>query len=79
MPGQRGLVMLSVPDEDAQRIDYLVRRFEIPPEAAIRACVSAMIGMLEGQDARALRFMSAVHDQVHREIETALVVPARSA
>jgi len=57
---RRAVVVLTVPYDVAQRLDYLAERWGVSQDAAIHSAVAIMTGMTETGDERLIRFMEGV-------------------
>lgn len=73
MGGQRGILLLTIPAEAADRFDFLSRRYELTQEQVAVAAVAVLSSMVEQRDERALRFMQMVHDDAHRSLDAHLL------
>jgi hypothetical protein len=69
---QRGVVLLTIPPEAADRFDFLANRYALTQEQVVVAAVAVLSSMVEARDERALRFMQAVHDDAHRSLDAQL-------
>lgn len=74
---RRGVLLLTLPYEAAQRVDYLTGRFELTQEQAVCAAVAVLSSMVEQRDERALRFLGMVRDNAHRSLDAHLLTPHR--
>lgn len=72
MGTQRGVILLTVSPEVADRFDWIGQRFELTNEQVVTAAVAMLSGMIESRDERALRFMQMVHDDAHRSLDVQL-------
>lgn len=72
MGTQRGVVLLTIPPEAADRFDYVANRYELTQEQVVIAAVAMLSGMLENRDERATRFMESVRAHAHRSLDVAL-------
>lgn len=64
MGGQRGVLLLTIPAETADAIDYVTSRYGITQDEAIKAAVCALVGMIgnpaDPGHGRALKYMAMV-------------------
>lgn len=77
MDQRRGVLLVTLPYEAAQRVDYLTSRYEITQEQAVCAAVAVLSSMVEQRDPRALQFMDMVKTHAHRSLDAHLVAPHR--
>ncbi len=73
----RALVCTSVNKVTADRIDWLMRTYELTQEQTLDAMAALTLGMHETRDQRALDYWRMVSDQHKRERDGALFVLAR--
>lgn len=74
---RRGVLLLTLPYEAAQRVDFLTSRFGISQEQAVVAAVAVLSSMVEQRDERALRFLQMVRDASHRSLDAHLLTQHR--
>lgn len=80
MDKRRGVLLLTIPAESAERVDFLTGRYAISQEQAVCAAVAVLSSMVEARDDRALRFMRMVADDAHRRVDLAVTgMPTRKA
>lgn len=72
MSNQRGVLLLTLPPEAADRYDWIAQRYELTQEQVAVAAVAVLSSMIESRDERALRFMQMIHDDAHRSMDAQL-------
>jgi hypothetical protein len=69
---RRGVLLVTLPYEAAQRVDYLTSAFGISQEQAVVAAIAVLSSMAEQRDERALRFLGMVREHSHRSLDAHL-------
>lgn len=69
MGTQRGVLLLTIPAEAADRFDWVAHKYEIPQEQVAIAAIAMLSGMIADRDPRALTFMDMIRSSVHTSME----------
>jgi len=77
MSGQRGVLLLTIPAEAADRFDWVAQRFGLTQEQVAVAAVAVLSSMVEQRDPRAVRFLESVRDDAHRSLDAQLLTHHR--
>jgi hypothetical protein len=72
MDQRRGILLVTLPYEAAQRVDFLTSRYELTSEEAVVAAIAVLSSMVEQRDERALRFLGMVRAEAHRSLDAQL-------
>lgn len=70
---RRGVLLLTLPFEAAQRVDYLTSAFGLTQEQAVCAALAVLSSMAEQRDPRALLFLGMVRDASNRSLDAHLL------
>jgi hypothetical protein len=77
MGQHRGVVLLTIPPEAADRFDWVAQSYELSQEQVAVAAVAMLSSMIESRDQRALQYMQMVRDQSHRSLDAQLTTHYR--
>lgn len=77
MSAQRGVLLLTIPAEAADRFDWIGQQYELSQEQVAIAAIAMLTGMLAERNPRAMQFMQMVHDQEHRSMDVQLLTQYR--
>jgi hypothetical protein len=75
---ERALVCVTVDKATGDRIDWLMRAYELTQEQVLDAMAANVIGMHETRDDRALAYWRSVSDHCKRERDGARFVLVRN-
>lgn len=69
----RGVLLVTLPEPVAQMVDHVGGAYRLTQEQVITAAMSALVGLLESQDARAVGFLRLCAEDARRTREAAFL------
>jgi propanediol dehydratase large subunit len=74
----QGVIMQTVPPHVADMIDYFATQYQVTAQQAVEVMIAMASAMLEHREPKAQYFATMMVDKLHKEMDTALLVAARS-